>query len=86
MTKDEARLELLAAAAAEIDKLLAWEEVSERMTLTDMEDKILAARAEISERMLKKLIEMRAAKRSGEIPVNAVSGKRLHPKSRKKGG
>ncbi|MEO6063429.1 MAG: hypothetical protein ABIQ99_15970 [Thermoflexales bacterium] len=86
MTNDKARKELLEAAAAEIDKLLSWEEASETMTLTDIEDKVLAARAAIGLTMARRIVELREERRGAAIPVNTETGKRLHPKGRKKGG
>ena len=86
MANDKARKELLEAAAAEIDKLLAWEEASETMTLTDIEDKVLAARAAIGLTMAQRVVELREKRRGAGIPVNPETGKRLHPKGRKKGG
>ncbi len=85
MTKEEARQAMLAAAAAQIERLLAWEESRERTTLTEMEDEVLVARAQVGQHMLEKLIEIREGRRNAAIPVNASSGKRLHPKGQKKG-
>lgn len=86
MTNDKIRKVLLEAATAEIDKLLAWELASETMTLTDIEDKVLIARATIGKAMAQRVIELREERRGAAIPVNPQTGKRLHPKGRKKGG
>ncbi len=70
---------------AEIDALVAWGSQAEGVTLTEIEERVLAARQRIGQRLTQGLIEQQELRRNAEIPVNAQTGKRLHPKGAKRG-
>ncbi len=83
-TKAEMREELLRAVEAEIDQLLNWEDNTAEVTITDIEDQVLAARQRISAHITGVLVQRRAerADLARPSPTNA-DGKRLHYKGKK---
>lgn len=84
MTSQELKSEMMKAIEAEVEALVAWEAKSETMTLTEIEDKLLAARQRISQEWASQMIGQREARRNAAIPER--EGKRLHPKGKKKRG
>jgi len=72
--------------------MLKWDEASGRLlTLHEMEERVLEIRQRVGEhplegvsRVIKELLEYQASKLPEEVPVSAVSGKRLHNKGKKK--
>lgn len=64
---------------------MEWGNQAEGVTLTDIEDRVLEARQRIGQTMMRALLEQQEERRNAEIPVNPETGKRLHPKGKKKG-
>ena len=66
MTCEELKAQMMKAVEAEIDELVAWEAASEKMTLSEIEEKLLAARQRISQRLASQVIEQSSnGKRGG---------------------
>jgi hypothetical protein len=84
-TRSEIRAELMSAIEAEVDRLLAWEDETEAVTITDIEDQVLAVRRRVSERLTAVLTQRRAeqADLNGSALQSDASGKRLHYKGKK---
>jgi hypothetical protein len=84
-TREELRTAMLATVEAEIDQLLAWDEETKEVevTITDIEDQVLAARARISARLTEVLVQRRAQMADLAAPTDAESGRRLHYKGKK---
>lgn len=82
-TKSEIRAELVSAFETEVDRLLAWEDESEQVTITDIEEQVLVARRRISERLTEMLAQQRAQKADLSVPTAAGSGQHLHYKGKK---
>lgn len=85
MTQDEIKQVLSRIVEAEIGDLVAWGSQADGVTLTDIEDRVLAARQRIGQALTRGLIEQQEQRRDAEIPVNAQTGQRLHPKGAKRG-
>ena len=68
---------------AEIDQLLAWEDETARVTITDIEDQVLAARARLSKRMMESLTQRRATRIDLSQPEPASVRGKLHYKGKK---
>jgi hypothetical protein len=83
MKSEELKRAMLATAEAEIEAIVAWEGAQERMTLTEIEEKLLAARQRVSQAWARQIIEQREVRRNAEIPEDAESGRRLHAKGKK---
>jgi hypothetical protein len=84
MAQTDFKSELMAEIEAEIDKLVDWDQVTPNMKLTDIEDKLLGVRQRIGELVAKRMIERQEEKRAKAIPESRSSGKRLHPKGKKR--
>jgi hypothetical protein len=82
-TREEIKAELMAEMEREIDSLLKWEDQTERVTVTDLEEKVLGTRRRLSERLMTELAQRRVEKLEAEIPVSASSGEALHRKGKK---
>ena len=82
-TKAEIKTELLAEMGREIDALLDWESQTERVTLTDIEEKVLAVRRRFSERLANELTRARVERVDTTIPTNDSTGQTLHRKGKK---
>jgi hypothetical protein len=82
-TREEIKAELMAEMEREIDSLLKWEDQAERVTVTDLEEKVLGARRRLSERLMTELAQRRVEKLEAEIPVSVNSGEALHRKGKK---
>ena len=83
MRSEELKAQMMKAVEIEIDGLVAWEAAREELTLSEIEDKLLEARQRISQSLASQVIEQREARRNAEIPENAATHKRLHPKGKK---
>ena len=86
MAQTDLKRELMAELEAEVDALVEWDRVTAEMTLTDIEEVLLAARQRISTKMAQRLIERQEEKRAAAIPENRTNGRRLHPKGKKREG
>jgi TATA-binding protein-associated factor Taf7 len=85
-SREELRTAMLATVEAEIDQLLAWDDETKEVTITDIEDQVLAARARISARLTEVLVQRRAQAADVAdlaVPTDAESGRRLHYKGKK---
>ena len=51
-TREQIKAELMAKAEEEIDRLLSWEEKTDKPTLTQFKDQVLATRRVLSEALL----------------------------------
>ena len=75
----------MAEIEREIDSLLAWEDQTTRVTITDIEDKVLASRQRITEQLSTELTQLRAERLEGQETAKAVSKERLRRKGKKTG-
>ena len=82
-TKAEIKTKLMAAMEQEIDRLLEWESTAAKVTMTDIEDQVLAMRRRISEETANELAQARVERSEAVVPVNPITGKRLHRKGKK---
>lgn len=84
MGENEAKARLMADLEAELDTVLAARDGDKRLTLTEIEDVVLAAR----ERLGKKLAEtlLRDQEEAGVLkaPISPASGKPLQRKDKKR--
>lgn len=71
-TKAERKAELMAAVEQEIDRLLNWESQMAKVTMTDIEDQVLAARRRISERLASDLAQARVERVETSLPPPAA--------------
>ena len=58
-TREQIKADLMKKAEEEIDRLLSWEEKSDKPTLTQFEDQVLATRRVLSEAMLEGLMRVK---------------------------
>jgi hypothetical protein len=86
-TKAERKAELMAAMEQEIDHLMEWESHAAKVTMTDIEDQVLAARRRISERLASDLAQARVERVETALPPPATrdSDARLQRKGKKTG-
>lgn len=85
-TKAERKAELLAEMEQEIDRLLEWESQAAKVTLTDIEEQVLATRRRLSERLASELAQARAGRLETARATRAAEGSegsRLHRKGKK---
>ena len=81
-TKAEIRAALMEAMEAEVDRLLRWEDKTERVRMTDIEDQVLAVRQRLSAHLTEVLAQQRAQKADVQAPSTS-EGRRLHYKGKK---
>lgn len=81
--KARLKVTLLQDMEVEIDALVEERQASEPLTLTQIEDMVLAARQRLGQKLAERLIEMQEHARDAAMPVSPVTGKRLHPKGKK---
>ncbi len=72
----------MAAMEAEVDQLLAWEDETERVSMTDIEDQVIGVRQRLSAHLTEVLAQQRAQKADLEVPSTS-DGRRLHYKGKK---
>ena len=65
-TREEIKAELMSEMEREIDSLLKWEDQTERVTVTDLEEKVLGTRRRLSERLMTELAQRRVEKLEAE--------------------
>jgi len=75
----------MAAMEQEIDRLLDWESQATKVTMTDIEDQVLAMRRRLSEETASELAQAQVERMETVVPSNAATGKRLHRKGKKTG-
>ena len=77
----------MAMMEQEIESLLDWESQATTVTLTDIEEKVLAMRQRLSEHVASELAQARVERleTATTIPISAASGERLHRKGKKTG-
>ncbi len=85
MTNEKLNRSIREMTEAEIAALMEWGNQAEDVTLTDIEDRVLEARQRIGQALMSALLEQQEERRNAEIPINPETGKRLHPKGKKKG-
>jgi hypothetical protein len=85
MKRSEAqiRAELLVEAQAGIDELLAWEREAGAPNLTAMEDKVLALRQRLGQRLLEAVIADQEVRQPAEPPRCPTCGEALRYKGQK---
>lgn len=82
--RDEIRAEMIRLVEQEMEQLLAWEESTGKVTMGDIETRVVAARQRIGQQMAQGLVETRVKRLEAEMeaPKNA-QGKSLHYKGKK---
>ena len=83
MAQTDLKRELMAELEAEVDALVEWDRVTAEMTLTDIEEVLLAARQRISTKMAQRLIERQEEKRAAAIPENRTNAGGCIPRVKK---
>ena len=84
MEKTDLKSRIMADMEVEVDEIVDWEVAKAAMTLEDIEDILLIVRQRMSEKIAQHLMEERERKRAWAIPESRVTGKRLHPKGKKR--
>jgi hypothetical protein len=84
MKADELKAELMKAMEGEIDSVVKAYEASGPLTLTQLEDLVLAARQRMGQHLVERMLAQQEQARAAAIPVSPVTGQRLHPKGQKK--
>lgn len=79
----EMRDDLMREAGLVVDELLVWRSETARPTLTEIEEKVLALRKRLGERMAQAILEEQAAKRPVPGPICAECGQEMHYKGEK---
>lgn len=82
-TAEQIRAELLAEAQAAIEELVSWERQAGAPDLTTLEDKVLAVRQRLGQRLLEVLIEDQEARQPAEAPACPNCGGALRYKGQK---
>jgi hypothetical protein len=82
-TRAELKAELMAVLEQEVESLLDWESQAAIVTLTDIEEKVVAMRRRVSERLASSLAQRRVERLESALPTNAA-GARLHRKGKKR--
>ena len=83
MTQAELKAALMKDMEVEIEALVQAHEPTERLTLTQIEDVVLTARQRMGQKLTERMIEMQEQARGAQIPISAITGKRMHPKGKK---
>jgi hypothetical protein len=79
-TREQIKAELMKKAEEEIDRLLSWEEKSDKPTLTQFEDQVLATRRVLSEAMLEGLLRGQENSQPAERVVCPQCGQAMENK------
>lgn len=82
-TEAQIKAELMAEAEAAIEELVTWERAAGAPDLTTLEDKVLAVRQRLGQRLLEVLIEDQAARQPAESPRCATCGTAMRYKGHK---
>ena len=80
---EQIEAELLAEAEVMIEELLAWGRQAERPNLTAMEDRVLALRQRLGQRLLEAVIADQEARQPAVAPVCPQCGAALRYKGQK---
>ena len=83
VSREKARERLLARAERLIDELMAWDEMTEKPTLTDIEDVVLRLRKELGEQMAAEVIALQEENRPVPGPECPRCGKEMRYKGEK---
>lgn len=83
MTNEEMKAEMMKALEGSVDELLKAREGGRRLTLTEIEDMVLAARQAVGQKLTESLVNDQQASAAYQTPVSAISGKRLESKGKK---
>ena len=84
-TREQRQSELQAKANELIERLLDWTDQTDKPNLTQMEDEILALRAEMSMSMLESMLSAQEASQPAEGEKCATCGRPLRFKGRRTG-
>jgi hypothetical protein len=82
-SREKARERLLAKAERLIDELMAWDDTTEKPTLTDIEDVVLRIRKKLGEEMAAEVIAMQEESRPVPGPECPQCGKEMRYKGEK---
>jgi hypothetical protein len=83
-TEEQIKAELLAEAQAVIEELVSWERQAGAPDLTTLEDKVLAVRQRLGQRLLEVLIEDQEARQPVEAPTCGTCGASMRYKGQKR--
>jgi hypothetical protein len=83
-SRRKAKERLLAKAEQLIDELMAWDDETEKPTLTDIEDVVLRLRKELGEAMAVEAITMQEGNRPVPGPACPQCGKEMRYKGQKR--
>jgi hypothetical protein len=84
MDTNEAKARLMADLETEIDTVLAARDGEKRLTLTEIEDVVLAARERLGKKLAETLVREQEAENVTKAPISPVSGKPLQRKDKKR--
>ncbi len=82
-SEEQMKAELMAEAQAAIEELVSWEREAGAPDLTTLEDKVLAVRQRLGQRLLEVLIEDQEARQPAEPPKCATCGAAMRYKGQK---
>jgi len=82
-TEEQIKAELMAEAQAAIEELVTWERAAGAPDLTTLEDKVLAVRQRLGQRLLEVLIEDQEARQPAAAPTCATCGAVMRYKGQK---
>ena len=83
MTNEEMKVAMMKALEGSIDELLKAREGKKHLTLTEIEDMVLAARQDLGQKLTEQLVNEEASTREHATPVSKTNGKRLESKGKK---
>ena len=82
-TEEQIKAELMAEAQAAIEELVSWEREAGAPDLTTLEEKVLAVRQRLGQRLLEVLIEDQEARQPAAPPQCATCGAAMRYKGQK---
>lgn len=82
-TEEQIKAELMAEAQAAIEELVNWQRQAGAPDLTTLEDKVLAVRQRLGQRLLEVLIEDQEARQPAASPKCATCGGAMRYKGQK---
>jgi hypothetical protein len=82
-TQEQLEAELMAEAKALITELVSWERQAGAPKLSQMEDKVLAVRQQLGQRLLKAMVEDQEARQPAEPPQCPTCGAEMRYKGPK---